>query len=96
MLTDGLNMKPGNVVVQTTNNRGFTAEEWAEQMLNKIVYVAENSDSVIADQAHAFKEQIRDVCIFYIKKAIVSDRTTLYNLFMQQGHGDMAEILRRL
>ena len=28
--------------------------------------------------------------------AVKSDRTTLYNEFKKQGHGDVAEILRKL
>jgi len=60
------------------------------------MYVADDSDSIIKDQAIAFRENIRLVIAHYMTKAIKSDRTTLYNLFTQQGHRDMAEILRKL
>ena len=96
MLDSSGAFKVGNVIVKTTQNRGFTAEEWAERCLEKIIYVASDSDSYIKDQAEAFKDLIRKVLVFYFKQAIKSDRTTLYNLFIQQGHRDMAEILRKL
>ena len=85
----------GSVTVKTTQNRGLSIEHWADRCLSKIVYVAD-VDSIIKDQAEAFKENIRQVLIYYMTQAIKSDRTTLYNLFLKQGHRDMAEILRKL
>tara|TARA_R100000426_G_scaffold50154_2_gene36827 strand:- start:935 stop:1090 length:156 start_codon:yes stop_codon:yes gene_type:complete len=51
---------------------------------------------LIAQQAEAFKESVSNVILFYMKEAIKSDRTTLIAQLEQQGHQDMAEILRRL
>ena len=86
----------GSISAVTTNNVGLSVEYWADRCVDKIIHVAEGSDSIIKAQALAYKEQIRQVLIAYMKNAIKSDRTTLYNLFIQQGHNDMAEILRRL
>jgi len=86
----------GSVTVVTTQNTGLPVEHWAEQCLDKIVYIADNSDSLITQQARAFKDDIRKTIYYYMAQAIKSDRTTLYNLFVQQGHGDIAEILRRI
>jgi len=36
------------------------------------------------------------VVLFYLKQAIASDRATVAGLLEQQGHKDMAEIIRRL
>ena len=82
--------------VVTTQNTGLSIEHWADRCLEKIVQVSDNSVSVIKDQAIAFREDIRHVINHYMTNAIKSDRTTLYNLFIKQGHKDMAEILRRL
>jgi hypothetical protein len=82
--------------VVTTQNTGLSIEHWADRCLSKIIQVSDNSDSLIKDQAIAFKADIRHVLIHYMSNAIKSDRTTLYNLFVNQGHKDMAEILRRL
>jgi hypothetical protein len=82
--------------VVTTSHTGLSVEHWSERCLTKILYVANDSASPIADQAHAFKANIGSVITHYMKNAIKSDRTTLYNLFVKQGHPDMAEILRKL
>tara|TARA_R100000353_G_C6507988_1_gene195879 strand:- start:895 stop:1071 length:177 start_codon:yes stop_codon:yes gene_type:complete len=58
--------------------------------------VGGKSHPLIAQQAEAFKESVSNVILFYMKEAIKSDRTTLIALLEQQGHQDMAEILRRL
>jgi hypothetical protein len=86
----------GKISVATTNHTGLPIEHWANRCLEKIIYVGKDNDSVIKDQAEAYKEQIRIILQYYIAQAIKSDRTTLYNLFIQQGHRDMAEILRKL
>ena len=86
----------GSVTAQTTSNTGLSIEYWADRCLEKIIHVGEDNDSVIKDQAIAYRESIRRVLIHYMTNAIKSDRTTLYNLFVQQGHQDMAEILRKL
>ena len=92
----GGSMQVGSVSVATTNHCGFSIEHWTDRILEKIVHVAEGSESLIHQQAIEFKDQIRQVLNVYLTLAIKSDRTTLYNLFLQQGHNDMAEILRRL
>jgi hypothetical protein len=86
----------GVVEVQTTSGTGFSIEHWADRCLAKIVHVAEDSASPIRDQAIAFRGDIRQVLIHYITNAVKSDRTTLYNLLLQQGEKDMAELLRKL
>lgn len=84
------------VNVVTTNNRGLTVEEVAELCLEKIVSVADTAPPVIKDQAHAFKDQIRPILVFYMRQAVKSDRTTVYNIIRDAGHPDVAEFLRRL
>ena len=84
------------VGVQTTTNTGLTVDHWADRCLKHIIHVGEDNDSVIKDQAIAYREDIRRVLVAYMLNVIKSDRTTLYNLFVQQGHQDMAEILRKL
>lgn len=89
-------LKVGSVAVTTTTNRGLTVEYWAERCVDQIIYVGDKTHRVIRDQAQAYKEDIHKILVRYITLAIKSDRTTLYNLFMQQGEHDMAEILRKL
>lgn len=83
----------GDVVVHTTNNRGFTPEEIAERALDKIIYVGSNSHPAIREQAEAFRENIRHVLVFYLKEAVKSDRTTLANRLREAGHPELTSIL---
>jgi len=84
------------VGVETTSYRGFTPEEIAERAVKKIVSISKEADPMVRAQAEAFKNRVYHVIVSACKDAINSDRTTLYNLFTNQGHKDMAEILRRL
>jgi hypothetical protein len=86
----------GSVQVHTSSEQGLSAEYWVERCLNKIVNVAENSHSLIADQARAFKEDIRKALLYYMRQAIKSDRTTIYNALIQVGEREAAEIIRRM
>jgi hypothetical protein len=86
----------GDVVVKTTENRGLSPEELAERAVEQIVSVSDSVDPIVRQQAEAFKNRIYHVVLGIIKQAVKSDRTTLVNEFIQQGHPDIADILRRL
>ena len=86
----------GDVVVKTTEHRGLSPEELAERAVEQIVSVSSSVDQIVRQQAEAFKNRIYHVVLGIIKQAIKSDRTTLVNEFIQQGHPDIADIIRRL
>jgi hypothetical protein len=92
----GAGFKVGDVSIATTSNKGLSVEYWANRCLDKIITVGENSHPLVAQQAEAFKKEIRVVLVAFMKNAIKSDRTTLYNEFIKQGETQMAEILRRI
>ena len=97
MFTESLSM--GNnfsVQIQTTNNRGQTPEEVAENCVRRIISVSDNVDPVLRDQARAYAKDIERVVAYYMKEAINSDRTTVYNAIMDAGHPKLAELIRRL
>lgn len=81
------------VDVATTNNRGFTPEELAEQAVNKIVYVGANSHPAIREQAEAFKESVRHVVLMYLQQAVQSNKTTIANHLTQAGHPELVKLL---
>jgi hypothetical protein len=83
----------GSVTVMTTNNRGFTPEEIAERALDKIIFVGSQTHPAIRDQAEAFRENIRQVLVFYMYEAIRSHNVTLVNKFTQAGHPELTPIL---
>ena len=86
----------GNVFVETTSNRGFTPEEVAERCLDRIVHIAESAAPEVRAQAEAFRADIRKLLVYYMKEAIKSDRTTVYNALCDAGQKDLAELIRRL
>jgi len=84
------------IEVHTTQGRGFTPEEIAERCADKIVSVADTAPPAIRDQALSYKRNITKVIEFYLREAVKSDRTTIYNAINDAGHPDLAELLRRL
>jgi len=86
----------GAVQVFTTENRGHSPEEIAEMAVNKILHISQDAPSHVREQALAFRERVKAVISEYMKKAIVSDRTTLWNVLKKEGFHKEAEIIRRL
>ena len=84
------------VGVRTTENRGFTPDELAEQCVSKLISVSDNAHPGIRDQARAFSKHIEKLVAYYMRQAIRSDRTTVYNALKDAGHPDLAELIRRL
>lgn len=84
------------VGVRTTENRGFTPEELAEQCVEKVLSVSDNTHPAIKDQARAFSKSIEKLIAYYMRQAIRSDRTTVYNAIKDAGHPELAELIRRL
>lgn len=83
----------GEIMVHKVDYRGFSPEELAEQALNRIIYVGDQSHPAIRDQAEAFREHIRQVLVFYMKRAIESRNTTLVNRFTEAGHPELIKLL---
>ena len=83
----------GDVLVMTTEGRGFTPEEIAERALDRIIYIGSQTHPAIRDQAEAFRENIRQVLVFYMHEAIRSHHVTLVNNFHKAGHPDLVAIL---
>lgn len=84
------------VGVNTTDNRGFTPDELAEQCVQKIISVSDDTHPGVRDQARAFSKHIEKLVAFYMRQAIRSDRTTVYNAIKDAGHPQLAELIRRL
>ena len=84
------------VGVVTTNGRGFTPEEVAARCVDKLIHISDAAPPVIRDQAIAYKDRIKMVIAHYMREAIASDRTTVYNAIKDAGHPDLAELIRRL
>lgn len=83
------------VDVETTSNRGHPPEFWAKLAADRIVQVSEDAHPAIREQAVAFRDKVEHVVLLYMKRAIQSDRTTVYNIVMDAGQPNLAELLRR-
>jgi len=86
----------GDLGVTTTNNRGHTVDEVAEMATNKLVSVSDEAPAPIRAQAHAFRNACKEVINFYIQEGIKNHMCTICNQLEQQGHKDLANIIRRL
>lgn len=91
-----MGMNVGSVMVQTTNERGSTPEEVAERCLNKMISVSDSAPDVLKRQVELYKDEVRQLLIIYMKEAINSDRTTVYNMLSNSGQTDVAEMIRRI
>ena len=94
--TPALEMSAPKVDVIATSGRGMTPEEVADLALAKLISISDTAPPEIAEQARAYKERMRLVIIHYMRQAIASDRTTVYNILSDAGHPDLAEMIRRL
>ena len=84
------------VTVHTTDGRGCTPEEVAERCVDRLISVSDTADPALRDQAYAFKKQANQLIAYYMRQAIRSDRTTIYNALKDAGHPKLAEAIRRL
>jgi hypothetical protein len=94
MISQQAQITLGDVIVQTTTNRGWTPEEIAERAVNKLIFVSETAPEPVRIQAQAYREEIRTVVLHYLIEAVRSDRTTLSNRLIQAGHPELLDLLR--
>ena len=83
----------GNVFVETTQSRGWTADELAARAADKIIYVGDQSHPAVQAQARAFKESVRHVVAFYLKEAVEQDRATIAVRLREAGYPDLVHLL---
>ena len=76
--------------------RCCSPEEVAELCVDRLMLVSNDAPPVIKDQALAHKERMKAVIAVYMKQAIQSDRTTIYNAISDAGHKKLAEYIRKM
>ena len=86
----------GSVAVHTSQNKGHDPEFWAAQATKKICDISMDAPEHVKQQALAFQNQVYSVILQSIKNAINSKNVTYVNLLRQQGHEDMAKIIKEL
>jgi hypothetical protein len=93
MITAPLHVPVGNVLVQTTQSRGWNTEELAARAADKIIYVGDQSHPVVQAQARAFKESVQQVVAFYLKEAVEQDRATIAVRLREAGYPNLVHLL---
>jgi hypothetical protein len=93
MISTAGSMEVGMVKIGAISGRGFTPEEIAEQALDQIISIGNNSHPVIQAQAEAFRTEIRGVLVSYLRQAVASHNTTLTNRFRDAGHPELVKLL---
>jgi hypothetical protein len=61
-----------------------------------VISISDTANPIIRDQARVFKNHLIKVLSVYMREAIKSDRTTVYNALLDAGHKDLAELIRRM
>ena len=98
-MINGMNLDFGpapQVSILTTSNRGHTPEELSSLCVDKILSVSDGATPEVRDQARAFRGSLERIIALYMKQAIRSDRTTVYNAIRDAGQDKLAEYIRRM
>ena len=86
----------GIVETKTSNFGGHPPEFWAERLAEKIVGYSEDNEPHVLEQAKAYREQIKPVCLIYIENAIKSYKATLIQELNKGGEEELAKIVLKL
>ena len=83
----------GEIKAMAVSGRGFTPEEVAEMALDRIIHIGASANPIIREQAEAYKSQLREVLVRYMRQAVASHNTTLMNRFRNAGHPELVKLL---
>lgn len=89
-------MDPPKVSVLTSNHGGHSPETIAELCVDKLIQVSDSAPPEIALQAKAFRQQILEVVLQYVRVAAREDRATVVAHLGRAGMPDIAQQIRRL
>ena len=95
-ITSRWNAQLGIVETKTSNFGGHPPEFWAERLAEKIVGYSEDNEPHVLEQAKAYREQIKQVCLIYIENAIKSYKATLIQELNKGGEEELAKIVLKL
>lgn len=87
---------PFAVSVKTSNGGGHSPETIADLCVNRIIGVSDTAPPELAMQARAFRQQLLEVVLHYVKMAVAEDRATVGAKLEQAGFSDLAQQIRSL
>jgi hypothetical protein len=77
MLTIKSALTAGDINVVTSQNGPLTSAQWAKLAADKILYVGNQTEGPIRDQAIAYKVKIEKILEYYISEAVKSNEKYL-------------------
>ena len=86
----------GSVVVKTSEKGGLNNEQIADLAVEKIASVSEDAPPHLKQQAKLFKEQLKGIIHHYLLLARKEERATICHVIRQNGHKELANLIRRL
>jgi len=92
----GTTFESGDVKVIATSGRGLNPDELTAMLLPKLIYIGPD---VPADVRAAAEEQMHRMEMLlkhYFAQAQKSERTSIFNVLMNAGHPDAANIVKEI
>lgn len=87
-------IQAGDFGIHIVNGRTKTEDEWAEEITDKIISVADSAPAPIRDQAHAFRRFVFQVIRDNIRLAVQHERQACAVVAEQTGSPDIASAIR--
>ena len=91
-----ISSRVGTPLVVASSNGGHSPEQIAELCVNRLIHVADSAPPELAKQARAFREQMLDVVLQYVRLAVIEDRSTVCVALERAGHPDLARQMRSI
>lgn len=90
-------VQPGGVSVMVSpRGRGWSADDVAQRMVEKIIQVSDEAPQPIRDQALAYRTRLLSLCAFYLAEAQRSERTTMAGKLRDAGLHEAATLVGRI
>lgn len=86
-------MAVGSVIVTTTVDGGHPPEYYAERLCDRLLFIAETAPPEIKLQAIAYREEMQRVLLDGIRRAILSNHTTVIHQLRKAGMDEAAELV---
>ena len=88
-----MNFTVGKVTVDATMDGGHSPEYHAERFTARMIGISDTVPEPLKLQALAFRESIRKLALDVVKRAIMSDRTTIIAALQKEGMHEAAKLV---
>jgi hypothetical protein len=89
-------MSVGPVTVTTTSDGGHTPEFWAERVVSGLISISDTAPPEIRGQALAYREAMHQTVLAGMRRACLSDRTTVIAALRKAGLEDAANLVWKM